>query len=404
MVVSNKGVLTNGDEVRGRVRLVLDKDVTVRAITVKFEGSCKAIVNTRMTTASAPGRRDTRSDRKETHEVLSQTQKVFPPRDIERFSQSKEFTLPAGEYNYEFCFIVPLYSECGARGRRACRPFAVTHKQTMLPPSFQAVGDMARVEYFLKVIVDRVGAFKVNQSAFRSVSFRPIDGTSTDTPEVINEGPHSRIRIALEPEKEKAKDKQRKNGFRRLLPRSIKTGQPSKAFLECRSPPNAILLPAKQLPFELFLHFTTPPGIEELIVEEFTSSLVEITQLQAKNKTQNFHIETKLTTSKKLRSPLTIPIGSATPSGREDMYQVEVSELLRTILLPTRIPPTFESCNITRSYAIKFTLGIKSAAFFSLNNVRIRFNVTVNSGYTAQPPSFENLQPLEEEQLPAYEN
>lgn len=378
---------------------MLDKDVTVRAITVKFEGSCKSIVNTSMLSEFSPELRDTRRDHKETHEVLYQTQKVFPPRDIEQSSQSKEFTLPSGEYNFDFCFTIPLYSECAARGPRGWGPLGVTHEQTKLPPSIHALDGMARVEYFLKVTVDRAGTFKTNQRAFRPVFFRPIDGDNRTTGWAINKGYYSRIPIELEPEKEK--DKEKKKGFRRLLPRSVKIGVPSKACLECRSPPGIILLPSKQLPYQLFLHFTIPPGLAQLMIEEFTVSLVEITQLRAGNKTQNLSFEKKLTTSKKLLRPLTVPVASAIPSDLEDLYQIEVgTELLKSIRIPERLPPTFDSCNIKRSYAIKFSLGIRSSDSFCLTNVHVRFDVTINSGY--QEPSFEQPPPFEEEQLPAY--
>ncbi|KAA8916243.1 hypothetical protein TRICI_001611 [Trichomonascus ciferrii] len=377
---------------------MLDKDVTVRAITVKIEGSCKSIVNTRMLTDFAPELRDTRGDHKETHEVLYQTQKVFPPRNIEQSSQSKVFTLPAGEHNYEFSFVIPLYSECASRGSGGWGPLAVTHKQTKLPPSFQAVDDMACVEYFLKVTVDRASSFRINQRAWKPVFFRPIDDTPTNPrPGLVNKGYYSRIPIALEPEN----DKEKKKGFRSILPRSVKTGEPSRAYLECRTPAGAILVPSERLPFQIFLHFTTPSRFNQLTVEEFTVSLFELTQLRADHKTQNFSFETKLTNSKKLNTPLTITMASASPSGSEDMLQFEVgNELLKFIRIPGHIPPTFDSCNIKRSYAIKISLGVRSSDLFSLTNVSVRFDITINSGFTL--PSFEPPPPFEEE-LPAYE-
>jgi hypothetical protein len=48
----------------------------------------------------------------EVHKVLYKTETVFPPPEIAAKSQSQQYTLPAGEYVYDFRFTIPYRANC----------------------------------------------------------------------------------------------------------------------------------------------------------------------------------------------------------------------------------------------------------------------------------------------------
>lgn len=108
------GTFTNHDIIRGTVTLTVTSSISLNYIQVKLEG----MALTEMAVPYTTGRKGKEREKMlhDVHRVLYDTNIIFPPDNIRKVSQAKEFTLTPGNYTYPFEFKIPLNNSCVKRG------------------------------------------------------------------------------------------------------------------------------------------------------------------------------------------------------------------------------------------------------------------------------------------------
>ncbi|CAH6719526.1 hypothetical protein CLIB1444_02S10572 [[Candida] jaroonii] len=219
------GVFTNHDLISGTVTLTVTNTISLNYIQVKLEGISK----TELTIPRDVSKREKRDKvLQDIHKVLYDTLIVFPPENIRKVSNAKEFTLTPGNYTYPFQFKIPLNNSCtklsgitnkvsfnkkninvsinnGNFNRNMLKNMASQyinnkssekppnnggipyHITNQLPPSLSGLGDFASVKYFVKVTCKRSSFLKVNLRSFDTFIFLPIDLDSSNKP-LFNSG------------------------------------------------------------------------------------------------------------------------------------------------------------------------------------------------------------------------
>lgn len=103
------GTFTNYDILKGVVKLIVTTSISLKYIQVKIEGVSK-------TQLYVPRERKKRDDKMkeihDVHRVLYDTMIVFPPDNVRKVSQAREFSLVPGNYCYPFEFKIPLNNSC----------------------------------------------------------------------------------------------------------------------------------------------------------------------------------------------------------------------------------------------------------------------------------------------------
>lgn len=224
------GMFTNSDEISGVVKLVTTSPVSLASIQVKLEGVSTTeliIPDRRHLRVGESNRRREKREKvlRDVHKVLYDTLVVFPPENVRLVSKAKEFTLPPGNYEYPFRFIIPLASECSkvsgisnkvsfntktfdlkinngnfntlvimaaandyitqisnpdvhSRNRQS-RDHHLEQNQYhvvgQLPPSIKVTDKQASVDYFVKVTCKRLSFLKSNFRAQDPFDFLPLD-------------------------------------------------------------------------------------------------------------------------------------------------------------------------------------------------------------------------------------
>lgn len=191
---TNNGAFTNYDIIQGRVLLVVTDSISLTSIQVKLEGVSK----TELLVSLENGKKVDKKIVQDTHKVLYETAVVFPPENVRKVSQAKDFTLTAGNYSYPFSFTIPLNNSCSkilgvtnmilfnkksfdvVLNNNKLNDDSLYHSTNQLPPSFTKDNDTASVKYFVKVTGARSSVFKVNLRAFDPFVFLPLDLIDTN--------------------------------------------------------------------------------------------------------------------------------------------------------------------------------------------------------------------------------
>ncbi|OVF11063.1 hypothetical protein A9F13_01g05170 [Clavispora lusitaniae] len=206
---------TNFDVVKGRVKVSTTTSLTLSYIQVKLEG----VSATEVHIPEDKEKKIKEKTLRDVHKVLYETAIVFPPTKVREVSATPEFTLNEGIYTYPFEFQIPRDSSCyrslgttsksifnkvamsiennGNGGRTASsnslqsltKPNAYSqnlqrqrqsleecayHIKGPLPPSFSH-GVAADIHYYVKVTCKRPSLIKANLRATSTFQFLPFD-------------------------------------------------------------------------------------------------------------------------------------------------------------------------------------------------------------------------------------
>lgn len=218
------GTFTNHDIIKGTVTLTVTSSISLNYIQAKSEG----ISLTEMAVPYVTSRKGREREKllQDVHKVLYDTSIIFPPDNIRKVSQAKEFTLTPGNYTYPFEFKLPLNNSCVKRSgitnmvqfnkknfdlvinngnfntnviRNAAQKMLagpdesnqvlsqspdqqLYHITCQLPPSLSGVGQFAKIEYFVKVTCKRSSVFKLNLRSRDPFIFLPLDLDSHNQP------------------------------------------------------------------------------------------------------------------------------------------------------------------------------------------------------------------------------
>lgn len=409
---------TSGDTVHGKLLLNFDSPETVRDITVKLEG---------VSFSRVPIPQDEYEKRKkkkerfafEIHKFLYKSQIVFPPKQVAQASNSNQFTLPAGNHEFDFSIVLPPNTDCpdikqpspyslsrlviDSSGIDYARD-ATSHFAGPMPPALSDMKEIASVRYFLKATVHRASLLRMNTRVYHPIVYitpdiLDINVSATEIRfarrqvAVWMEKPSSQYLEKLEndanstpvPEKKKSRFKSLFSGP--SAPVAITEPSTLPIMLDMRYP--NYFNPTQTLPIRLFvINMTSPtliPGPRVLYLQELTFKLYATTdtKAQAYNK-QHTHSLTLLNSTNML---INFPLSEFSPTtvpNLNDVWEAELpSSLWEKVKIPDSVAPTFQTCNIRRSYSFEVIAGFSMVPGATPNYVSIVGDIKLLSGITA---------------------
>ncbi|KAL4917871.1 hypothetical protein BDW62DRAFT_182986 [Aspergillus aurantiobrunneus] len=273
----------------------------------------------------------------ESHQLFKISKQLFPLSKCASSSTSRNAALRPGEHAFPFSIQFPHATQCykTTTGRNS------HHLMRKLPPSTGDKSSPEEIKYVLEATVHQDG---LTRKATRGVHFHPI---ST---------------IALPPQGQHVQTKTMRITYR----------ADSSEFL---SPPSTCEVAAKLLngPF-LFLGQPIPLALEitnttqtnsDIYLHGFQSRLFETTEVRIRGAAESLTRSCPVQTMVNLRQLFV-------PELRNDKRSDELVVSLRNKLwnqycVPLFLTPTFETCNISRSYKLEIRLRIG----FGGNDIRI---------------------------------
>ncbi|KAL8649983.1 MAG: hypothetical protein Q9210_004084 [Variospora velana] len=380
---------TNLDVISGKVILSLPRRDTITAITVKLEGESRTrLVGDVPIAISAMGRR-THDEMVETefHKVLYKVLTLLPTKDVPP-TTTGVYTIEAGVHEFPFQVKLPFNNSCvdaestyvTLAGRQVqTLGNRERHVRKTLPPSLQMVHDQAIIRYYIKATVQRPAFYKENfRSLLRlighqevSFPFFPIEPPRppVPTPQQQRSETYSRNAHVFAPI---AKS-------RGLFERKPVAGPDVSSLL----PPNVCI--DGRLPDPPIITCNQPLPLKVMITKLNESSaalylqLLQI-ELVAKTRLRAHHLLIDNLTS-------TVIISKSNMQTRllesNKLMQIDQGHW-STIHLPNNVAPSFETCNISRSYELRIKVGLQHGVddhvFPELGVVTLFMSVQVFSG------------------------
>lgn len=226
------------------------------------------------------------------------------------------------------------------------------HIKRTLPPTITGFPGEAEIRYYMKVTVNRPNMFKENARAYVPFNFCPIEPPrppKTDA-QVFARRRHQ-FQGPFQTEKAATKSKMRSllGGNQRRAPDPQTPGIPAVA-IDIRLPEPAILTCARELPLKILVLSTN--GVKDsLCLQSLQIELISITKVRALEVGRTEQGSTVIMSRSNMGIPLQFAEGS-------DEAEID-SQLWRGQKLPNTIPPSFEACNISRSYELVARIGVK---------------------------------------------
>ncbi|KAH1487123.1 hypothetical protein KXV92_009056 [Aspergillus fumigatus] len=292
------------------------------------------------------------------------------------------FTLGHGTYVFTFSIPFPQVSECyrtgtdGNRSRGSCRNVQKKHRHTThllrrLPPSTIRERETAgEISYTLKAIirtaaiinkseiitVERPMATITPTAKARDITFYPVTDFNPPSHTLIER--HSVI----------------------LNPGNREKPIPTSYQIDIRLSDGACLLLGEPIPLTIYMTRITGPGYD-LILNDLQSMLLETTEVRAHGFVESrlqLHVLQTVSNVRKQAHPSGTPAGS-TVSLDDDLW--------RHHRLPHSLTPTFETCNISRTYKLQIRLGFRFGSANILTRVlEAEFPVYVMAACRAKNP------------------
>lgn len=355
---------TNLDFISGKIVLSLVNDENVSAITVKLEGESRTLL---MRPPPRPqGRGMAYAQRNqaratiatENHKILYQVKQVFPALNPDGTSTGMAYTLRPGTHEYPFRFKLPFNNGCsdprsqqmglgsgfGGLGLNGLQQMQYRHAKKTLPPSLTGFPNEAEVRYYVKVTVQRPSLFKENRRSAIGFKFLPIEPPRPEptTNELFARRPYVfQVNAAAN---------SRKKSMFGKKPAEI-SDTPPKGEVDARLPSPAILTCNQPVPLRLMLRKTSESP-EMVYLMTLQIQLIGVTEVRAQEVVRK-EISTWMLMS---LNGLSMPIGKKDdPVGTENLID---SDLWNQIPLPNTVAPSFDTCNLTRSYDLEVKVGL----------------------------------------------
>jgi hypothetical protein len=345
----HKRSYTNLDSIGGRIILSLSHDESVSAIVVKLEGQSKSVIartlslppsafyHLNSSRVSKDDQRQGSATATEKHKILYEVSQVFPTQNSTASGGNATdpvYTLRAGQHEYLFKFKIPLDNGCshlpsqqtrpnhdpGAFWEREGRPqLPYRHVKRVLPPSLTGFGIEAEVRYYIKVTVRRPSRFKGNKRSEHPFRFTPFDPPKIPTsskevyarrPYIFQPGPRGEV--------------------------------------DARLPSPAVLTWNQNIPLRIILR-KSDENNEQVYLTFLQLRLFDFTEIRASDV---LRVKTNSRTILSLDG-LAIPLWA--PSEKETMLD---SKLWDHLLLLSTIEPSFETCNLRRTYDLEVGVGL----------------------------------------------
>ncbi|WEW59851.1 hypothetical protein PRK78_005332 [Emydomyces testavorans] len=345
---------TNLDFITGKAVLTLPSDTPISLIAVKLEGESR----TRLVAPKYP--HNERSDKKRT-EIESHK---FP-------------------FNND-CINNNLASNLNMAGiRLEVARDANQHVKRTLPPSLSGFPGEAEIRYYVKVTVVRPQFYKENYRGFADFKFLPIEPPRKKEAdkETFARRQHQFANVRI-PET--------KGIFRKSnTADSIDASEPTPKFsVDIRLPSPAIITCNEPLPLRVLIRKLVEFP-ETLYLQLFQIELIGYTRIRAHDLTRRDSSSWVIVS----RSNMNIPLGSANdPVGKE--WKID-SRMWNQIPLPNSVAPSFDTCNISRSYDLEVRVGISRGSHGTIKAdlivLPLRIAVQVYSGLAPPPALLEAM-------------
>ncbi|OJZ82949.1 hypothetical protein ASPFODRAFT_700856 [Aspergillus luchuensis CBS 106.47] len=319
---------TNEDEVSGHVVLRSDTELDIATIVISLSGQATSRLDSRKLN--------------ETHKLFQRNEQIFPPVNCAGWFTSGAVTMPPGEHSFPFSIMFPHVSECykgstrdAVHTRSANRQ--LHHLLRKLPPSSGNFNTPEEIRYSLEAIITQNGLMYRTYRSTRQISFHPVSAVPKPSQSVV---------------------------VRKTVTCNTKAA-------ELLSPPLTYEIQAELVngPFVLLGH---PIALSvkvtnindekpDVSLRDFQSMLIETTDIRAHGIMQSATRSWIIQTITNLGKPF---LNAMAASGTVMTLDDAVWSRHR---LPHCLTPTFETCNVTRSYKLEIRLGIE----FGRNNSRI---------------------------------
>ncbi|KAL4801933.1 hypothetical protein BDV18DRAFT_147854 [Aspergillus unguis] len=384
---------TNLDFLTGKVVLTLHSEATIAGIQVKLESESR----TRLAGPRYP--HNEHSDKKRTelevHKLLYKVTDLFPDPKLVNTASSPAtaWTFAAGTYEYPFEFKFPFNNSCelqnsmltnlnisGLKVEMAKQ--ANRHVKRTLPPSLSGFPGMAEIKYYVKATVVRPQFYKENLRAIHGLTFLPIEPPNTGNPK--EEAYARRQHQFTNGPKPSPKSLFHKGSKSRLkdaadsLRVSADLRLPNPSILTCNEP-----IPMRILVSKLSESFET------VFLQMLQIELISYTHIQAQDlkrtETGSWVIMS--------RSNMGVPLGrGGDPAGTE--WTIDAN-MWNRLPLPPSVAPSFQTCNISRSYELEVRVGLAHGSIGNLKSqlivIPLRVPVRVYSGITPPPALIEAM-------------
>ncbi|KAI4129734.1 MAG: hypothetical protein LQ338_002118 [Usnochroma carphineum] len=354
---------TNLDFIQGRAILSLTRNETIAAITVKLEGDSKThLVGETPLPASVGGMGRRTHDvtiENELHKILYKLATVFPTEDLHLATASSVYTLPAGLHEFPFKFKLPFNNACAdaqstyvnVAGLQVQTPGnRDRHVRKTLPPSLSMFQDQALIRYYVKATVQRPAFYKENFRSEVTFQFFPIEPPRPPVPpQGKRSESYARIEHTFAPTTRPASSGKSPGLFRKgSVPKpDSPTTPPPQICIDARLPDPAIITCNEALPLRIMVtKLNDSPAtiyLQLLQIELIARTNVRAHFLARDNKTSTVIIS---------KSNMHIRL----PENNKVMHIDKAH--WKDSPLPSNVAPSFDTCNISRSYDLHVKVGL----------------------------------------------
>jgi Arrestin (or S-antigen), N-terminal domain len=343
---------TNLDFISGKIILSLRSNETVTTILVKLEG----VSNSRLVKYEPPPGEDGKTQyAAESHKILYKVQQVFPTHEPAlATSGAQSYTLPAGQHEYPFRFKFPFNNGCatftqtisfgGIRLLETPAHLQDRHVTKTLPPSLSGFPQMAEIRYFVKVTVGRPSIWKGNRRAQVGYKFLPIE-----PPRPPPSNAESFARRAHTFQSGLAGYPKKQGMFsKKSVPLSI---TPPSVVVDARLPNPSILTCNEPVPLRLLVK-KQALSPEYVFLVGLQIELIGFTHIRAREVSRVEVGSWMIMSLAGLAEPVSLPNDAV---GSEFLVD---SQLWDHLPLPHTVTPSFDTCNLRRTYDIEIRVTI----------------------------------------------
>ncbi|KAI4747492.1 hypothetical protein E4T50_02238 [Aureobasidium sp. EXF-12298] len=280
-----------------------------------------------------------------------------------------------------------------------------SHVKKTLPPTLVGFPGEAEIRYYVKATVSRPSLFKENVRAYVPFNFCPIEPPRPPPSDALGYARRRHqfnISVPSTPTVVPSKSKMASffGGSRKTTGSASGSTTPTAPFIavDIRLPEPAILTCAKPVPARLVV--TSLNGkTNAMSLLSLQLEVVAITKIRAQDVGRVERSSTVLFSRSGMAVPLQFGDSAAreavAPNGGEIESEAEIdSRYWSDTPLPNIIPPSFETCNITRTYEVFARIGIRydgTALMPQTTTIDLRLPVQIFSGITPPPELLEAM-------------
>ncbi|KAG2419798.1 hypothetical protein HFD88_004594 [Aspergillus terreus] len=347
---------TNLDFLTGKVILQLPSEATIGGIQVKLEGESR----TRLSGPKHPhhDQSDKRRTELEVHKLLYKVLTLFPtPAVFNAEKPTTVYTFAAGTYEYPFQFKFPFNNACSIHNSMLTN-LNITglkvemardtnrHVKKTLPPSLSGFPGEADIKYYVKATVIRPQFYKENLRAITNLNFLPIEPPRTGNP---NEETYARRQHQFVNAPNQSRTKAL---FKKVSNTSLHDpGDCPRVSADMRLPNPSILTCNEPIPLRILVSKVSE-SYETIFLQMLQIELISYTHILAHDLRRTESGSWVLLS----QSNMAMPLGrGGDPAGSE--WSLDAN-LWNRIPLPSSVAPTFETCNISRTYELEVRVGL----------------------------------------------